>query len=142
MLQRVIPVDLVEVEFDAGITVSPAHACGTDGHGMTGSRMRQRDAIDEECTNVLGIYRLDPLWFVDDVPRQNLRLLAVAFEQRAKHKVEKRVATVGVGERSAAAAHLHASRDCGRIAPQKVEEHEEDSDALAARDLEGGVDVS
>ena len=133
--------DLVEIESDAGITVSPTHSCGANGHWVTGNRVCQRDAIDEERTQVLGIDCLDPLRFVDDVPRQNLGLLAVALEQRAKHQVEERGATVGVCEHSAASAHLHASCHGGRVAPQEVEEDEEDSDAVATRDVEGGVHV-
>ncbi len=110
VLQAVVPVHLIKIQSEAGISIAPAHAGRADGDGMARARVNQRDALDQKRREVDGVDRLDPLRFVDDVPGENLRLVAVALEKRAQRQIEKRVAASGVGEHVRAAAHLHAAR--------------------------------
>ena len=69
------------------------------------------------------------------------RLVSVALEQRTQHAIEKSLAVSRIGEHMRAPAHLHAARGARRIAPEKIEQHEHDPDAMAARDLERRVDI-
>ena len=110
VLQPVVPMDLVEIESDAGITISPAHAGGANGHWVARDRVVRATHSTRNARRSDGIDRLDPLRFVDDVPRENLGLLAVALEQGAQHQVEERVATRGIGE------HVR----CGRPSARRV----------------------
>src|SRR3954468_6683848 len=142
---------LVEIETEALPGADPGGRCRSDRDVMGGIAVDESHGIRYELSHRLHAHARStpgsaeatrhPLRLVDDVPREDMRIAAVALEYGRQHAIEKRGADGGVSQHVAASTELHARLDARAIAPQKIEQYEHDLDVAIGGGSERRIDI-
>src|SRR3954454_5224697 len=112
---------LVEIEAEAQPRAEPGRGCRSHRDLMRGIAVDESRGIAYELSHRVHAHARPtpgsaetarhPLRLVDDVPREDMRVAAVALEDRRQHAIEQRGSHDAITQHVAASAELHACLD-------------------------------
>ncbi len=142
---------LVEIEAQLAHEPKARGAREADGEGLRPPVVAERHQLPQEDLHVVlrdapaGEDRAQaargPLGLVDEVPRVDRRVPAIALEDPREHGVVKTPARLGGRDEAGTPAHLDPFQGAGGSKPEEVDEHGDEANASARGGFEARVEI-